>query len=124
MLDAPVPTAVADAGLLKPALWLTRPANDQRAERAASGGWPDSEIAAQTESIARAVSSSRQARVVVLKGLYHIDFTDLPEIQPLLGRLGLAGPIGTSQAHREILGPTMAFFRRMKVVRDPAGQRN
>lgn len=28
MLDAPVPTAVADVGLHKPALWIARPAND------------------------------------------------------------------------------------------------
>lgn len=124
MMDAPVPTAIANAGLRKPALWLTRSATDQRAERAASGGWPESEIAAQAESISRAVFNSRQARVVTLTGLYHVDFTDLPEIQPLLGRLGLASPVGTSQAHRQILRPTMAFFRTMKAARNPAVQRN
>ncbi len=124
MMDAPAPTAVVDARLRKPALWITRPASDQRAERAASGGWPESEIAAQAESIARAVSNSRQARVIVLKGLYHIDFTDLPEIQPLFGRAGLAGPVSTAQAHRDILRPTMAFFRKMKAIRSHAGQRN
>ncbi len=118
MLDAPVPTTIANAGLQKPALWITRPAADQRAERAASGGWPESEIAAQADSISRAVSNSRQARVVTLTGLYHIDFTDLPEIQPLLGRLGLAGPIGTTQAHREVLAPTLAFFRAMRAARN------
>ena len=124
MIDAPVPMAIADAGLHKPALWITRPATDQRAERAVSGGWPESEIAAQAESIARAVSNSRQADVIELKGLYHIDFTDLPKVQPLFGRAGLAGPVGTAQAHRDILRPTMAFFRKMKAVRNHAGQRN
>ena len=124
MMDAPVPTAIANAGLGKPALWITRAATDQRAERAASGGWPESEIAAQSNSIARAVFNSRQARVVTLTGLYHVDFTDLPEIQPLLGRLGQTGPIGTSQAHRDILRPTLAFFRGMKAARNPAVQRN
>ena len=116
MMDAPVPTTVADAGLRKPALWLTRPATDQRAERAASGGWPENEIAAQARSIARAVLSSRQARAVMLSELYHIDFTDLPEIQPLFGFLGLAGPVGMSQAHRDILKPTLAFFRLIKAA--------
>ena len=124
MMDAPVPSGIANAGLRKPALWLTRTAADQRAERAASGGWPEEEIAAQAESIARAVLNIRQARVVTLTGLYHVDFTDLPEIQPLLGRAGQAGPIGTSQAHRDILRPTMAFFRTMKATRNPATQRN
>lgn len=124
MMDAPVPTAIANVGLRKPALWLTRAAADQRAERSASGGWPEAEIAAQAGSIAQAVFNSRQAHVITLTGLYHVDFTDLPEIQPLLGRLNLAGSSGTSQAHRDILKPTMAFFRTMKASRNPATQRN
>ena len=66
MLDAPVPTVVADAGLRTPALWISRPAADQRAERAASGGWPELEIAAQANSISRAVARSCDARVVSL----------------------------------------------------------
>lgn len=99
MMDAPALTAVADAELYKPSLWITRPATDQRAERAASGGWPESEITALAESIARATANSHQARVVMFKDLYHIDFTDLPEIQPLFECAGLAGPVGTSQAH-------------------------
>ncbi|MEO6300909.1 MAG: hypothetical protein ABIV25_00650 [Paracoccaceae bacterium] len=39
MMDAPVPTEVASIGLRQPALWISRPAKDQRFERAASGGW-------------------------------------------------------------------------------------
>lgn len=124
MMDAPVPTAIADTGLRKPAVWLTRPKTDQRAERAASGGWPEEEIAAQAESIARTVSNSRQARVVTLHGLFHVDFTDLPEIQPLLGRIGLTGPTGTSQAHRDILEPTLGFFRTMRDSPNRATQRD
>jgi predicted dienelactone hydrolase len=114
MLDAPVPIVVADAGLRKPALWLNRPAADQRAERAASGGWPEPEIEAQAASIARAVSNSSEARVVQLNGLFHVDFTDVPTIQPIVGWTGMAGPIGTTQAHREITALTVGFFRQMK----------
>lgn len=111
MMDAPVPTAVADAGLRKPALWLSRPAIDQRAERAASGGWPEQEIAAQATSIARVVSNSREARVVTLRGLFHVDFTDLPTIQPVIGWLGMTGSIGTTEAHDKIVKQTIKFFR-------------
>lgn len=118
MLDAPVPFAVANTGLNQSALWLSRPAADQRAERAASGGWPEYEIAAQTESIARAVSNSREARVVYLHGLFHVDFTDVPTIQPIVGWTGMAGPIGTSHAHREIVMLTINFFRQMKTSRN------
>lgn len=114
MVDAPAPTDVAYRGLGKLALWLSRPAADQRAERAASGGWPEYEIAAQADSIARAVANSREARVVQLRGLFHIDFTDVPTIQPLVGWLGMAGPIGTSEAHRAVASITVNFFRQMK----------
>ena len=114
MVDAPAPTDVANRGLGKPALWLSRPAADQRAERAASGGWPETEIAAQADTIARAVANSREARVVQLRGLFHIDFTDLPTIQPLVGWLGMTGPIGTPEAHRAVVSITIDFFHKLK----------
>lgn len=114
MLDAPVPGVVADAGLRQPALWLTRPAADQRAERAVSGGWPEAEIAAQADSVTRAVANSDHARAEIIRGLFHIDFTDVPVVQPLFGRIGLAGPAGTSRAHRRIVQSTIDFFRQLK----------
>lgn len=114
MLDAPAPTDVADRGLGKSALWLSRPAGDQRAERAASGGWPEYEIAAQANSIARAVANSRESRVIQLNGFFHVDFTDVPTIQPIVGWLGMAGPIGTLKAHRAVVSLTVDFFRQMK----------
>ena len=114
MLDAPAPTDVANHGLGKPALWLSRPAADQRAERAASGGWPEYEIAAQSNSIALAVGNSREARVIQLNGLFHVDFTDVPTIQPIVGWLGMAGPIGTVNAHSKVASLTVDFFRKMK----------
>ena len=113
MVDAPAPTNVANRGLGKPALWLSRPAADQRAERAASGGWPETEITAQADTIARAVAHSREARVVQLRGLFHVDFTDVPTIQPLVGWLGMTGPIGTAEAHRVVASLTVDFFRHM-----------
>ncbi len=114
MVDAPAPTDVANRGLGKLALWLSRPAADQRAERAASGGWPDTEIAAQADSIARAVANSREARVIQLRGLFHVDFTDVPTIQPLVGWLGMTGPIGTPEAHRAVASVTIGFFYNLK----------
>lgn len=114
MVDAPAPTDVANRGLDKPALWLSRPAADQRAERAASGGWPEYEISAQADSIARAVANSREARVVQMHGLFHIDFTDLPTIQPLIGWLGMTGMIGTPEAHCAVASITIDFFQKLK----------
>lgn len=119
MMDAPVPTDVAVVGLRQPALWISRPREDQLLERAASGGWPDNAIAAQSATIAAALSNSDQGQIVQLQGLFHIDFTDLPALQPVLGWLGQSGPAGVSEAHRQINRLTIEFFAAAigKVVR-------
>lgn len=110
MMDAPVPTKVAAEGLRQPALWISRPKKDQRLERASSGGWPEDEIAAQAETIDEAVSNSAHGRIVQLQGLFHLDFTDVPAIQPAFGWLGQSGPAGIAEAHYQINKLTTEFF--------------
>ena len=110
MMDAPVPTEVAATGLRQAALWISRPAEDQRLERAASGGWPEDEIAAQAATIEQALSNSPHGQLVQLPGLYHLDFTDLPAVQPMIGWLRQSGPVGAVQAHRQINQLTTEFF--------------
>lgn len=110
MMDAPVPNEVAASGLRQPALWISRPPDDQRLERAASGGWPEGEIDAQVKTIAEALSNSERGQLAELHDLFHIDFTDLPAIQPVLGWLGQSGAIGVVEAHRQINALTAEFF--------------
>ncbi|WP_309667787.1 hypothetical protein [Tabrizicola sp.] len=110
MMDAPVPTEVAAIGLRQATLWISRPAEDQRLERAASGGWPEDEIAAQAATIEQALSNSPHGQLVQLPGLYHLDFTDLPAVQPMIGWLRQSGPVGAVQAHRQINQLTTEFF--------------
>lgn len=110
MVDAPVPAAVAASGLRQPSLWISRPPDDQRLERAVSGGWPEEEIAAQARTIADAVSNSELGQIAELHGLFHIDFTDLPAVQPVLGWLGQSGATGVVEAHRRINRLTGDFF--------------
>jgi hypothetical protein len=110
MMDAPVPTEVASIGLRQAALWISRPAEDQRLERAASGGWPEDEIAAQAATIEQALSNSPHGELVQLPGLFHLDFTDLPTVQPMIGWLGQSGPMGAVEAHRQINHLTTEFF--------------
>lgn len=112
MMDAPVPASVAASGLRQPALWITRPPNDQRVERAASGGWPEEEIAAQAQTVADALFTSEHGEFAELHGLFHIDFTDLAAVQPVLGWFGQSGATGVVQAHREINRLTKDFFAR------------
>lgn len=110
MMDAPVPSAVAAVGLRQGALWISRSKEDQRLEREASGGWPDSEIDAQAQTIDEALSNSDHGKVVKLQGVFHLDFTDLPTIQPVLGWLGQSGPTGAVETHRQINRLTKEFF--------------
>jgi hypothetical protein len=110
MMDAPVPTAVAATGLRQAALWISRPKEDQRLERAASGGWPEAEIDAQAQTIAAALANSDHGQLVQMHGLFHVDFTDLPAIQPALGWLGQSGQGGAVETHRQINELTTAFF--------------
>ena len=110
MMDAPVPTAVASTGLRQSALWISRPKADQRLERDASGGWPEVEIDAQATTIDKALSHSPQGKLVQLNGLFHLDFTDLPALQPALGWLGQSGITGGPEAHRQMNQLTRGFF--------------
>lgn len=110
MMDAPVPTEVASSGLKQAALWISRPAEDQRLERGASGGWPEDEIAAQAATIDRSLSISPHGQLVLLPGLFHVDFTDLPSVQPMIGWLRQSGPVGAVEAHRQINQLTTEFF--------------
>jgi hypothetical protein len=110
MMDAPVPTSVSAVGLRQPALWISRPKGDQRLERAVSGGWSEVEIDAQAETIDQAISKSEHGRLVQLHGLFHIDFTDLPALQPVFGWFGQSGTAGIAEAHRQINELTKQFF--------------
>lgn len=110
MMDAPVPTMVATTGLRQASLWISRPKEDQRLERIASGGWPEVEIDAQARTIDDALSHSEHGQLVQLHGLFHIDFTDLPAVQPALGLLGQSGLTGAIEAHQQINRLTKEFF--------------
>jgi len=112
MMDAPVPTAVASVGLRQPALWISRPKTDQRLGHAASGGWPEEEIDAQAATIEEAVSHSPHGELVRLRGLFHLDFTDLPALQHALAWLGQSGANGGPEAHRQVNQLTRDFFAR------------
>lgn len=110
MMDAPVPSAVAAAGLRQAALWISRPKEDQLLERDASGGWPENEIDAQAQTIEEALSKSDHGQLVLLHGLFHLDFTDVPAVQPVLEWLGQSGPSGVVEGHRQINQLTKDFF--------------
>ena len=48
----------------------------------------------------------------LVRGMFHLNLTDLPLVLPLASRLGLTGPIDAQRAHRIINAYSLAFFDR------------
>ena len=111
VLDAPMPAAVARAGLRQPTMWLTRDAATMRLERQRAGGWPENEILAQQTTMRAVYQRLRGAGYIVqIRGAFHSNFMDLPTWMPLASWLGIAGPIGGQRAHTIINAYSVAFF--------------
>ena len=111
VLDAPMPTVVARAGLRQPTMWLTRAAETMRLERQRAGGWPENEILAQQTSMRAVYQRLRGAGYIVqVRGAFHSNFMDLPTWMPLASWVGLAGPIDGQRAHNIINAYSVAFF--------------
>jgi hypothetical protein len=113
MLDAPMPTDVVKAGLQQPGMWITRDAASMRLERQRAGGWPEAEIEAH-QSTMRAVYEGLPGPgyFVQIPGMFHSNFTDVPNWTPLAAQLGLAGPISGQRAHDIVNAYSLAFFDR------------
>ena len=122
MMDAPTPIDVARDGLPQPALWLTRTADLMREERHSTGGWPDDEIAITQRSIHDAARHSRDGVVIDMPGTFHISFTDLAALTPILRWLGIAPGVNARATHRNIATLTRLFFDQ-KLKPAPAAER-
>ncbi len=110
-IDAPMPTDVVKAGLRQPTMWITRDAATMRLERQRAGGWPEAEIEAHQATM-RAVYQSLPGSgyFVQVPGMFHSNFTDIPNWSPLASWLGLAGPINGQWAHDIVNAYSLAFF--------------
>ena len=109
VLDARMTVRVARDGLRQPAMWITRPADVMRAERTKTGGWSEEDIAGHHQTMASAYQASRQAWLINIEGIFHVQFTDVPFGSPLLDRL-LSGPLDDSRAHQVVNACTVEFF--------------
>ena len=110
-IDAPMPTDVVTAGLRQPTMWITRDAATMRLERQRAGGWPEAEIEAHQATM-RTVYQSLPGHgyFVQVPGMFHSNFTDIPNWSPLASRLGLTGPINGQRAHDIVKAYSLAFF--------------
>jgi pimeloyl-ACP methyl ester carboxylesterase len=117
VMDAPMTTDVAMAGLTQPAMWMTRDAETMRLERRRSGGWSELDISEhQTTMRAAFHNAHSQSYFVEVPGMFHVNLTDIPYWSPLCQRLGITGPIDKRRAHRIINDYSLAFFD--KALRD------
>ena len=113
VMDAPMPTAVVQAGLRQPSMWITRDVETMRLERQRAGGWPEDEIQAhQTTMRATFETLQGDGYFVQIPSMFHVNLTDVPSWSPLLSRLGVTGPIDGQRAHRIINAYSVAFFDR------------
>lgn len=113
MMDSPMPLDVVRTGLKQPSMWITRPAEDMRLERARAGGWSEDEIRLHQSSMRTVFKElTGPGYFVQIPGTFHINFTDVALWSPLLPRLGLSGPIDAGWAHRIINAYSLAFFDR------------
>lgn len=112
-VDSGHTTGVAREGLVQPLMIISRDAEVMRQERARAGGWPDDEI---THTIAsqRALFAHNQgdAYYVTMNDMFHVNWTDAPIWSPIIGWMGLAGPIDPYRGFADTNALTVAFFDR------------
>ena len=129
VMDAPMPTDVVAAGLQQPIMWITRDAASMRLERQRAGGWPEAEIAAHQGTMRAVYEGLVGAGYFVrVPGMFHSNFTDIPNWTPLASWWGLSGPIDAGRAHDIVNAYSLAFFDRhllgrpAKLLDGPANQ--
>ena len=113
MMDAPMPLDVVASGLQQPGMWITRDAAGMRLERQRAGGWSEAEIQAHQSSM-RAVYQSLPGAgyFVQVAGMFHSNFTDIPNWSPWTTPMRLSGPIDGQRAHDIVNAYSLAFFDR------------
>ena len=111
VMDAPMPSAVEQAGLRQPSMWITRDAATMRLERQRAGGWPEEEILAHQTTMRATFENLRgDGYFVQVTDMFHVNLTDAPYWSPLFSWLGVTGPINGRRAHRIINAYSVAFF--------------
>jgi predicted dienelactone hydrolase len=113
VMDAPMPADVVQSGLQQPTMWITRDADTMRLERQRAGGWSEADIK-EHQTTMRAVFESLpgDGYFVRVRGMFHLNLTDLPYWSPLTSWLGITGPIDAQRAHSIINTYSLAFFDR------------
>ncbi|WP_313353196.1 hypothetical protein [Paracoccus sp. (in: a-proteobacteria)] len=112
-VDAGKTATTADTGLAQPLMIISRDADVMREERSKAGGWAEEEIEHTISSQRRLYENNAgDAYFVTMNGMYHVNWTDAPIWTPLVGWLGLAGPIDPYDGFSVTNTCTLSFFDR------------
>jgi hypothetical protein len=112
-VDAGKTAAVARDGLVQPLMIIGRTATSMRDERSKAGGWPEPEIAHTIDTQRAPFEHNRaDAYYVTMSGMFHVNWTDAPIWSPIVGWIGLAGPIDPYRGFAQTNAYTLAFFDR------------
>lgn len=108
MMDVFMPADVVQSGLKQPAMWISRDPKYMKLEH-----WTQEDID-ETVTTMRTVyeSKSSDAYLVLVDGMFHANFSDLPFLTPLSSRLGMTGPINANRGHDIVNAYSLAFFNR------------
>jgi predicted dienelactone hydrolase len=108
VMDAFMPADVVQAGLEQPAMWLSRDAPTMQRE-----GWTQADVD-ETQTTMRAVYArlTGDGYLVLVPGMFHLNFTDAPLLSPLGSLVGLSGPIDAQRAFDIVNAYSLAFFDR------------
>jgi predicted dienelactone hydrolase len=107
-MDAAVPWDVVAAGLHRPVMWISRDAATMRRE-----GWSDADITDVHASMRATFDDlPGDGYIVLVPGMYHVDFSDGRLLSPLIASRGISGPFDGRRARDILRAYGVAFFDR------------
>jgi dienelactone hydrolase len=106
IIDVYLPDSVVKAGLRVPVMWITRDAGTMCLE-----GWSRADID-DTHRTMRNVYDRLPGvgYIVLVPGMFHVDFSDGRLLTPLIAELGLSGSVPLERALALVGGYSSAFF--------------
>ncbi len=107
-LDAALSADVVQSGLRQPTMWISRGVKTMQLE-----GWRQIDIEETQTSMHEVFDRlPGDGYLVLVPGIFHLNFNDTPYYSPLTSVLRLTGPINPWRAHRIINAYSLAFFDR------------
>ncbi len=121
IMDVWMPSDVVKAGLRQPAMFITRDAGTLSLEHQANGTFSPHDAALTLDTMRATYDKlPTDGYFVAIRGMFHVNFTDLPYWSPLMHQLGQTGPIDAQHGFDIVNVYTIAFFdKELKGIPSP-----